>query len=581
MGEINDPNTGDNMEGLALELSKMNDNFKALLALNKTMSSHLESIDSEADETGETASRSSKSLYKITDRIPILGKVFRKVGSEMSKTFTESFKLQERALARGLDLGSLRDQMQPMTDQMSGFFGGITDSITALEIATTAYESGIRTNNTAVGMLALQAKLTGGDHKKLLKQLGQNTAGMGMNDSAMTSLAKTTQVLSQNFGMTGNELMQAMKGLSSDLNDLAAIGIGPDILEGTATLAAALSPGMSEMAPDIMKALTSGGNMVQNAMLGGADAIGAVLAKGNGPADTINAVMIMGKRAQEISDQYTKGSMHSMFAMKQATSVFGKQMPLYARAYEHLQQAAKDQKMGIHEYTRALVAEQKIKTDFQDTWENFKNKIFNPIKTIFLEVSTWFMKLIMEFKPLAGILGGLIAVVGVVGGVMAAMAAFSKLTVILPLIGAGITATLKGIGLGMRAMGRGGAAGAGGVAAFGAALVPVALSIAAVAAAIGVAGAGLGILFHGFEGLGGESTKAQATSSVRVGSASRQSDAEIRALNAQTAQLTKLNNSMDENNEYARLSVGNTATLGSALRNTLAGTEIRDFPYVT
>ena len=66
-----------------------------------------------------------------------------------------------------------------------------------------------------------------------------------------------------------------------------------------------------------------------------------------------------------------------------------------------------------------------------------------------------------------------------------------------------------------------------------------------------------------------------------MGSASRQSDAEIRALNAQTAQLTKLNNSMDENNEYARLSVGNTATLGSALRNTLAGTEIRDFPYVT
>ena len=196
---------------LILALKSMNDNFKVLVALNQTMSSHLEGIDKEGEESGKTGLNNSRSLYKITDRIPILGKVFRKVGSEMSKTFTESFKLQERALSRGLDLGSLRDQMQPMTDQMSGFFGGITDSLTALEIATTSYESGIRTNNTAVGMLALQAKLTGGDHKQLLKQLGQNTAGMGMNDSAMTSLAKRTQGLSQSFGMTGNDLMEIAK----------------------------------------------------------------------------------------------------------------------------------------------------------------------------------------------------------------------------------------------------------------------------------------------------------------------------------------------------------------------------------
>jgi len=560
-------------------LTAMNDNFKELSKANEALVAVIEKREATAKEEKDKADNMIKSLHQFTDKIPVFGKVFRKITSEIKQTFATSFKLQERALARGLNLDALRDQIAPLTDEMAGFTGGITDSLTALEIGTSMWESGLRSNNVAVGMLALQSKLTGGSHKKLLQQMAQTTAGLGMNDAQLSHLAKTTQGLSQNFHITGDQLVDAMAGLSSDLNELAALGIGAEIAEGTGVLAAALTPGMAHLAPDIMKALTSGSNMVQNAMLGGADAVRAVLEKGTPGTDTMNAIMTMGKRAQEVSDQYSKGALHSRFAMDQAVKVFGDQMPLYARAYTQIKDAADKQGKSIQAYTAALVKEQKIKDDFADTWENFKAKIFNPIKDIFMKVASWFMKSMMAWKPLAGILGVLVATVGVIGGIMVAMTALAGLPLIMKGISASFQMILAGIGRGFAAMGAQAGAGAPGIAAFAVGFVPVALAIAAVAASIGVAGAGLAALFHGWSPEGGGSTAAQSKATTRVASVNREADVTVGALKAQISQLEKLNTNLEENNQLTSDQLNSSRNTGQQLLNTQRSAQIKDFPY--
>ena len=562
-------------------LTGMNDNFKNLSKANEALVAGLEKRETTSKEEKEAAEKLTKGLYLATDKIPVFGKVFRKITSEIKQTFATSFKLQERALARGLNLDALRDQIAPLTDTMSSFTGGITDSLTALEVGTSMWESGLRSNNVAVGMLALQSKLTGGNHKKLLTQMAQTTAGLGMNDAQMSHLAKTTQGLSQNFHITGDQLVDAIAGLSSDLNELAALGIGAEIAEGTGVLAAALTPGMAHLAPDIMKALTSGSNMVQNAMLGGADAVRAVLEKGSPGQDTMNAIMTMGKRAQEVSDQYSTGALHSRFAMDQAVKVFGDQMPLYARAYTQIKDAADKQGKSIQAYTAALVKEQKIKDDFADTWENFKAKIFNPIRDIFMKVASWFMKSMMAWKPLAGILGVLVATVGVIGGIMVAMTALAGLPLIMKGIAASYQMILTGIGSGFAAMGTQAGAGAPGMAAFAVGFVPVALAIAAVATSLGIAGAGLSAIFHGWSPEGGGSTAAQSKATTRVASVNRESEVTMGALKAQISQLEKLNTNLQENNQLTSDQLDSSRHTGQQLVNAQVGATLTDFPYDT
>ena len=493
-------------------LTAMNDNFGDLNKANEALVESLKDRDEIAKKEKDANDRLTKGMYRLTDQIPIFGKVFRKITSEIKQTFTTTFKLQERALARGLNLDALRKEIGPLTDQLGTFTGGLTDSLTALEIGTAAWESGLRTNSKSVGMLALQAKLTGGNHKQLLKQMSQNTAGMGMNDAQLGHLAKTTLGLSQNFNITGGQLVDAIHGLGEDLHVFAALDIGADMQEATGTLAAALTPAMSHFAPDLIKSITAGENMVRNAMLGGAEAVGAVLQKGSGPADMLKAILLLGENAQRISDQYVGGDAATRtFALQQFTKVFGKDALLMMRAAQNLKEAGIRQHGSVQAYVAALTAEQKIKDDFTDTWENFKNKIFNPIRDVFMKVSTWFMKILMAWKPLAGILAVLVGTIGVIGGIMVAITALAGIPLIMKGIGTSIALALKGVGMGFSVMGTQAAVGAPGIVAFAAGFVPIALSIAAVAASIGVAGAGLAALFHGWEPEGGSSTAAQTS----------------------------------------------------------------------
>ena len=253
------PTIGGSLDSLATTMTEM-------LKLTKSMEAAATKTSENTKEGNAASRRAGRNIYKISDQVPIVGKVMRTVGKQISQTFKDSFKLQESALARGMNFEGLREKTQPLTQGLET----LTGSMTALQVASEMYFTGLRGNNQAMGKLALSTRLTGGNWKKLTQEMGKNTAGMGMSNEAMTSLATRTLGLSQAYHISTNELVSAMRGLGSDLNDLATLGLGADMQEATASLAAALEPGMTDLAPEIMKALTSGGTMIQNFILGGA-----------------------------------------------------------------------------------------------------------------------------------------------------------------------------------------------------------------------------------------------------------------------------------------------------------------------
>tara|TARA_R110000824_G_scaffold163642_1_gene339406 strand:+ start:51 stop:1760 length:1710 start_codon:yes stop_codon:yes gene_type:complete len=480
-------------------LAALNTNFGLLLDVTKAANKDQETNNKKVVDTlSKIANKKTGgddddqgSLKEFAKKMPVIGMILRTGFSDMKKTFDTLMQLQERALARGKDLRSIQDIGPNLTD--------LTDSLTNLEVNMAGWELGLRTNSRSVGMLVLQSKLTGGDYKKVAKSLARNTAGMGISNEGIGSLAKRTGALSQTFGISIDELSRAMDGLGEDLNNFAALGLGADMLEATTALAAGLGPELSHIAPDLVKAMTSGGNMVKMAMLDGSENVAAMLEKGNASEDAIRALLKMGDRAKEISKQYTDGAVHSAFALNQFSKVHGKDAVILMRAADAFRKNAIRQEGSVELYIAAIAKEREVSKVFGNTWANFKNKILDPMRTIMINVAGVFMDLMLKIEPFLGAMGGIVGGVLAMGGVALIL---KKVT-----LGLGL---LKGMGVGMRFAGRGGAAGAPGVAAFGTALATVSLQIALIAAAIGVAGAGLGILFHGFEGLGGGSSAAQS-----------------------------------------------------------------------
>ena len=520
---------------------------RELTAALKEMTTSLQTLTGINTAIRDKQEKEEKHDKAMLKHVPVIGKIVSAGFRELKQSFGTLMKMQERALARGLNLGSIQN--------IGADLNGLTDSLTALDVNFTGYEAGLRTNNKSVGMLVLQSKLLGGNYKKLAQSLAKNTAGMGMNDQALGALANTTQGLSQGFGISVDELTTAMNGLGEDLNKFAALNLGADMQEATATLAAGLGPQMANLAPGIVRAMTSGSNMVQMAMLDGGDHVRAMLEKGGGPQDTIDALLHMGNRAKEISKQYTDGAVHSMFALDQFSKVHGKDALILMRAADAFKENAIRQHGSVEAYRKALVAEQQIKTEFTKTWNNFKAKIFDPIRITMMKVATIFMEVLSYLQPLTGILGVLM------GGIIA----YGGIKLLLSKVGIAF-GFLSRMGKGMRSAGVGGAAGAPGVAAFGAALATVSVQIALIAAAIGVAGAGLGILFHGFEGIGGGSAAAQSsvTAAAGRGGASAWESTRMAAENSRISR---------ENQNLLRQLVDNTDRTATATVG--VGTEIR------
>ena len=463
--------------------------------LNEAMVKKLEGMDKRLEKSGKDAEKAAK---ETNDKaIPGLKKATNLGWKTLKDTIKEGFKLQEKALSRGLTFTELTTKMGGVTNSLHSWGNSLTGYSSSIQTASEMYSAGfqnIHTNNKELATLAAATKLTGGNQKKILVSLAQNTAAMGMSNQEMSTLTNSTLSLSQKYGLTTEELIGAMEGLGEQLTEFAALGIGPKMMEASARVAAALGPQMAKMAPDLVQAMTKGSNMVQAGLLGITEERQKLLnEEGNAGKNALMAVIKGGEQSARIIEQFTQGGRETTFALDRAVAVYGKEILAYKGAYTKMKEAADKQGISVREYADQVSKQNEVNTKFRATWQNMVDQFLSPLQFVFttvvqgltglfgiiLEWIPWFPQLIGALfgvvtaifawiaamklnaaRKAAGGVGGMIGKVlggrGGGGGAAAAVAGGGG-------GGGGIGAAIGGVGKGIGELGKGIGAGIGGL----------------------------------------------------------------------------------------------------------------------
>jgi hypothetical protein len=184
----------------------------------------------EGDDKGRL---DGKTLGKSAAGTWAVGKLSLLAQRETLRVLTTSLKLHEKSLGRGMSLQKVLEATRSQQAQMTG---SLTDFATAVEMGYGQIESGLKSSSAGLNELALYTKLTGGNAKKLNKQLASLTRGMLFTREQQDSLGTTIQALSQTFQMTSEEIVTAMEGLGEGMRTFSVLDIGAEMAEGTAVL---------------------------------------------------------------------------------------------------------------------------------------------------------------------------------------------------------------------------------------------------------------------------------------------------------------------------------------------------------
>ena len=421
---------------------------------NEALLKHFDKGKAEKKKSEDEEKKQSKSLKNLVMTLPGVTKAVRTVGDDLKATIQETFALQKRSLALGLTFSQMTDKVGTNVDHLSNSMTGYSD---ALETSFQMYEAGSRQNNKAIGRLALATKLTGGNSKKLLQGLMQNTAGLGISQEGMSQLADTTLSMSQKFGMSTNQLVDAVGSLGDQLADFGALNIGVDMQDAATRLSAAMGPAMANLGPELLGSFTKGGNIVKAAIFGVTKERQALLRGEAGATKNAFDMMIKaGKNAEKIAERWTEGAADPAFALEKAAGIYGKELTKSIQFIKNMRKRADEMGMSIEAYAEHVRTSNEINENFTKTWENFKSVVVGPFK----EVLTTFMKGLIEIFNNDFVKGVTKLAIGI-GLFVAAIGLFKKSVLalgVLGKIGAGIKEGFKGGLKGMKNFFKGGGA---------------------------------------------------------------------------------------------------------------------------
>ena len=342
-----------------------------------------------ADKKKENDEKEKKSKFNelkkgLTKQIPGVSEAIRKGTSQIEAAVKQSFELQKTALSRGMNLGQL---MQRSADANNELAGKLTGAIIPVEIEMEKVAAGLGKSSAATDKLALMTKVTGGDSKKLLKQFGQLNMGVGMSVDQQGKLSNTIGSLSQNFGMTVDELMGTIQGLEKSMPMFKILGIAPEIAEATARLGAALGQEAGNMASEVITAFTSAEGAVLASQLGVMNERNALLSKeGDTVAASMRMVEAAGQEANRMYESYLAGTGDPAIAYKAVEDALGPAMAKSALTYRQLEQQAKEQGKTVGEFLKEVQKQKQINDQFANTLDNFIATVFYPLEQAMLYV---------------------------------------------------------------------------------------------------------------------------------------------------------------------------------------------------
>lgn len=368
------------------------DIIDALLRINDTLDTKLDAIKDEVEKSDDNDKDRSEKNLKPLDKaakrlqkgLPSIETAVTKGSKAVEDAIKQSFALQKTALSRGLNLNKV---VEAQTKSSNNLAGNLTGFSNMYQIQMEKFESGINSSSKEMEKLALFTKLTGGDSKKLVKQLANLNFGMSMTTEQNASLSKTIMSMSQNYQMTTDELMSVIGALDKAMPMYKLLGIGPEISEATARLGAALGQESGTMAADMIQALTTAEGMVLASQLGVADLRMAVLKKeGNVAENSLKMVQAAGAEASRIYKSYLDNSGDPAIAYKAVEDALGPAMAKSAMTYMQMEQQAAKQGQTIEQYMKEVAKQNNISNEFSNTLENFYSTAFAPLEYVMTKV---------------------------------------------------------------------------------------------------------------------------------------------------------------------------------------------------
>ena len=349
------------------------------------------SAKTKAQETRKRKLVTAKGMYAVN-------KLTSAATAAMKDALNSSLKLQETALGRGMDLQSAMEASKTQTSQ---FAGSMTGFGTAVQLGYEQFESGLKTTDKGMNELALYTKLTGGNSKKLLKSIAGLTAGMELSQDQSNALGSSIQGLSQNFGMTSEELVDSLKGLDAGMRSYKILGIGADITKAGVTLSAAMGKQAGSMGTELLATLTSAEGMYTAAALGVTSERLALL-KGEGDATQTALFMVekAGKIAKDRIDQMVSGGMDPSLAIKALDDTLGKGAGDAYLVWKQTKKEADRNGRSVSEQFALARSQQKKNQEFTNSWNNFKEKVFSPLTETIMRLTGGLLDWASNNQPL-------------------------------------------------------------------------------------------------------------------------------------------------------------------------------------
>ena len=341
-----------------------------------------DAVEENTEERGGEYDRNlkfhEKAAKKLQSMVPGVESVITRGSKAIEEAVKQSFQIQKTALSRGMNLDKIVQRQAQSNNELAGNITGFSN---VYQLEMEKFAGSMNSSSKEMDQLAMMTKLTGGDSKKLLKQMGKLNAGIAMSDEQNAKLGKTIQSMSQNYGMTTEELMGVIEGLDKSMPMFKLLGIAPEIAEATARLGAALGQEAGTMASDMIQALTSAEGMVLASQLGVADLRMSVLKKeGNVAQNSMKMVEAAGAEASRLYKQYMDGAADPAIAYKAVEDALGPSMAKAAMTYTQMEQEAAKMGKSVSDYVNEVANQESTTKEFMNTMDNFFSVAFAPLE---------------------------------------------------------------------------------------------------------------------------------------------------------------------------------------------------------
>ena len=355
-------------------------------------------------------------------------------------------KIQQSTLSRGLDLSELMDKSvessNKITHGVNTLGAGLAGYGVAMEVASDMFHAGLNTNNKEMAVLVLANRVTSQTSAHLAKVIRKNTVGAGLTQEQLSNLATTALGLQETFGVTGQELNEAIERLGESLDEFVGLGIAEEGQIVAMTLGAVLGKGAEHMGAELLSSFTRGDKIVTRSLLGIQKQVQGFLKGGENAAELgIRAVVDGVFAAKKVAEEWRTGAGDLALSFSLANKLYdgtlAKSMRFYNEFTAKYGAMTKEQMVATLKELKERTA---IQNKFTQTWETVKSKIMGPLvkimERLIVPMLEWIAKpendyiwktlgsLLVVLAPLAIVLGALRAVFTTIAGTLNSLFGF-------------------------------------------------------------------------------------------------------------------------------------------------------------